>query len=304
MCHQQICTLVARNMATLVRQEVESTSGTAGRTASAKSLEMPYPLTVRDRRVLVPIGIRCPFGCRYCYADDPDITSAPRPDVASILAAVRDLDSGSFDIIQLGYDGDPLASRSALTALLPGLAETGKHINISTKANITRSLRDFLGSARSRTPLGISLNVSVTSWESAREIEPQTPVPYRRLSSASLLQAEKGIPFVVSLRPLLPMVQDDELFRVLDHAHRTSAAAVVTGPLYVTSDGSNMRWTGNSFDEFELADVAWSPIPLRYRRIEDSGRIEKLESHASSIGIPLYSNNASALAKLIEISRV
>ncbi|MDQ3788309.1 MAG: hypothetical protein M3422_13835, partial [Actinomycetota bacterium] len=201
--------------------------------------ELPYVLSVRERRILVPISRSCPFGCRYCYADDDAIAPNDELDLERVAAALDRVPADSYDVIQLGYDGDPIASAQALRALLPRLVATGKHVNISTKGIAGARLRSFLGEMHRRTPSGISLNVSATCWESAPEIEPRTPAPARRLSSASALTTEYGIPFVLSLRPLLPSVPDSELFTLLDHARDNGAVAAVTGPLYVLPDGRN-----------------------------------------------------------------
>lgn len=288
------------------RQEVVSTDGVATRAEAESprgSSRLPYELVARERRVLVPIGSRCPFGCRYCYAENSDISAAQSVDVADILMALGKLDSDSYDIIQLGYDGDPLASTDRLCQMLPVLAATGKHINISTKGIASPRIRTFLGSMHTRTPMGISLNVSATCWESARDIEPRTPAPDRRLGSASLLQSKESIPFVLSLRPLLPSVPDKELHRLLDCALTTGATAVVTGPLYVHPDEHNMAWSGQQFKDIRPEKVSWSPVPLTYKRIDDVGRIAGLRAYADLIGLPLFSKNAPALTQLIEKAR-
>jgi DNA repair photolyase len=261
--------------------------------------ELPYVLSVRERRVLVPIARTCPFGCRYCYAEDTAIAPNDDVDLARVAAALDRLPGDSYDVIQLGYDGDPIASAQALTTLLPRLVATGKHVNISTKGTASPSLRAFLGEMHRATPLGMSLNVSATCWESAPEIEPRTPLPGRRLRTASALSTEYGIPFVLSLRPLLPSVPDSELFTLLDHARDKGAAAVVTGPLYVLPDGRNMAWSNETFDDVAPTRVTWSPAAVHYRRIEDSARIDRLRGYAESRGFPFHRTNEAALRQLM-----
>lgn len=261
--------------------------------------ELTYVLSVRDRRVLVPIARSCPFGCRYCYAADGVIAPNDDVDIERVAAEVDRIPGDSYDIIQLGYDGDPIASAKALRRLLPRLVATGKHVNISTKGTASPSLRSFLGEMHRGTPLGISLNVSATCWDSAPEIEPRTPTPARRLRTASTLTVEHGIPFVLSLRPLLPSVPDSELFTLLDHARDNGAAAAVTGPLYVLPDGRNMAWTKETFDNVPPTRVTWSPAPVHYRRIEDSARIDRLRVYAESLGFPCHRTNEAALRQLM-----
>jgi DNA repair photolyase len=261
---------------------------------------LPYPLLVRERRVLVPIGRRCPFGCLYCYASDDAIESTQPVDHKRIIESFSRLDSNTFDIIQLGFDGDPLASASALRELLPTLCESGKHVNISTKGTASAKLRRFLGAMHRKTPLGISLNVSAACWESAPRLEPRTPKPYLRLKSASRLMLEQSVPFVLSIRPIIPTVPDFELYSLLDCAQSMEAAAAVTGPLYVEPNGANTTWTTQKFDYIKPEKVEWSPVNLQYRRIHDRGRIELLRKYSDSIGLPLFSENSQALRYLIE----
>lgn len=264
--------------------------------------ELPYALSVRERRVLVPISRSCPFGCRYCYAGDAVIAPNDELDIERVAAAVTRIPVDDYDIIQLGYDGDPIASAPALRTLLPRLVATGKHVNISTKGTAQAGLRSFLGEMHRATPMGISLNVSATCWESAPEIEPRTPSPALRLRTAAALTSEHRIPFVLSLRPLLPSVPDAELFTLIDAARASGAVAAVTGPLYVLPDGSNMEWSNETFDDVAPARVTWSPAPVHYRRIEDSARIGRLRDYTESIGLSFHRANETALRQLIAIT--
>src|SRR6266852_7181714 len=78
-----------------------------------------YPLKPQDRRVLVPIGTACAFGCAYCYANAESIYPASAMRAAEIFAAFAELNPADYDIIQLGYDGDPFASRKRFVELAP-----------------------------------------------------------------------------------------------------------------------------------------------------------------------------------------
>lgn len=285
----------------LLRQGVVTTQGHASTARHpGEPSGLPYTLLVRERRVLVPIGRRCPFGCLYCYAIDDTIKGTQPVEARQIIESFSQLDSNTFDIIQLGFDGDPLASVSALREILPTLCESGKHVNISTKGIAAAKLRRFLGAMHRKTPLGISLNVSAACWESAPQLEPRTPKPYLRLKSASQLMAEESVPFVLSIRPIIPSVPDFELYSLLDCAQSMEAAAAVTGPLYVEPNGANTTWTNQKYDYVRPEKVEWSPVDLRYRRIHDGGRVEQLRKYSDSIGLPLFSENSETLRYLIE----
>ena len=251
-----------------------------------------YKLRIRQRRVLVPIGTVCPFGCYYCYA--PEISAPNGIDADSIVDAVRALDQRRFDIIQLGYDGDPFAPLHALNAILPPLSRLDKHINLSTKARIPRSAINLLGHAHAATSRGLSVNVSLTCWESAPSIEPRTPPPSQRLAGANAMTAETGIPFIAALRPLLPNVSDDELCRVVDAVAASSALGVVTGPLYVAELDPDHTSSGGT-QGLDPQFVPWSPVPMSRHRIDDRRRRRMIAARARERGLASFTKNAHAL---------
>ncbi|WP_374457142.1 hypothetical protein [Nocardioides sp.] len=259
---------------------------------------LSYPLQVRDRRVLVPIGVPCPYRCGYCYA--PEIEPSAPIDPASIVDAVHTLDPSSFDVIQLGYDGDPVASLGAMRALLPGLAATGRHINVSTKARISERAAAVLASAHQATGAGVSLNVSMSCWDSAAVLEAGTPHPQSRLDGARDLLASAGVPFVVALRPILPKVGDDEVAQIISGARDAGATGLVTGPLYATEDEAELMEPGLVISEHRHATaVGWSPLPLERVRILDDDRVARIRAMAEGLGVRHFTNNAQALSEMM-----
>lgn len=261
----------------------------------AAPTQLPYDLRVHKRRLLVPVGRPCPFRCTYCYADD---VSSGVVDPASIVAAAQRVPSDAFDTIQLGYDGDPFASLDAAEHLLPALADLGKHLNLSTKARIPSRALGLIRDALGRTAAGLSLNVSITCWDSAPRIEPDTPSPRMRLAGAAMVRRELGVPFVVALRPLLPVVAERELERVVDEAAAEGATGVVTGPLYLSDEIDDQELVDAGAVVAAPARVEWSPVALRYRRVASDARIDRLAEHAREVGIELFRDNTAALERM------
>lgn len=260
------------------------------------TMQLGYDLRVHKRRLLVPVGRPCPFKCTYCYAGD---VSSGEVDSASIVRAVKRVPPDRFDTIQLGYDGDPFASLDRAEALLPALADLGKHLNLSTKARIPVRAVDLLRDAMGRTDAGLSINVSITCWESAARIEPGTPSPRMRLAGAAMVRRELEVPFVVALRPLLPVVPDLELVRVVDEAAAAGATGVVTGPLYASTEVDEEQLLDAGAAVSAPALVKWSPVELRYRRVSSEERIDRvLAAHARSVGIELFRDNSAALQRM------
>ena len=255
-----------------------------------------YQLRIRQRRVLVPIGTACPFGCTYCYA--PEISAPYGITAESIVDAVRALDQSRFDVIQLGYDGDPFAPLDALYAIVPPLSQLGKHINLSTKARIPRSAHALLAEAHAVTSRGLSVNLSLTCWESAPTVEPRTPLPAQRIAGATALTTATEIPFVAALRPLLPDVSDAELRRLVDAVAASPAVGVVTGPLYAAeqdqqpADRSTTRLVPPRL-------VDWSPVPMARRRLDDARRRKMVGSYARERGLASFTKNVQALEVMV-----
>jgi DNA repair photolyase len=108
------------------------------------------------------------------------------------------------------------------------------------------------------------------------------------------------VPFVLSIRPIIPSVPDFELYTLLDFALSMRAAGAVTGPLYVEPSGSNITWSSRSYDYVRPEKLKWSPVNLQYRRIHDEERVELLRKYSDSIGLPLFLNNSEALQYLIK----
>src|SRR5215468_6835818 len=91
---------------------------------------------VEKKRVLVPVGEPCPFGCRYCYTRGGDV-GLSRVSAQEILTRFQEFleqNSARFETIQFGYDGDPFSRPERGLTMLAQLATTGKHVNFSTKA--------------------------------------------------------------------------------------------------------------------------------------------------------------------------
>jgi DNA repair photolyase len=99
---------------------------------------MELQFHVEQGRVLVPVGIPCPFGCKYCYTRSCEV-GPPRVRPETIVQRFRDfvlVNDDAIDTIQVGYDSDPFAFPVRGIELLHNLSTLGKHLNVSTKACI------------------------------------------------------------------------------------------------------------------------------------------------------------------------
>src|SRR5258708_29770696 len=96
------------------------------------------------KRVLVPVGEPCPFGCKYCYTRGGEVGLAKIKAEEVLLQFQNFADTTAFETIQFGYDGDPFARPERGIAMLRRLATLGKNVNFSTKAQLELPTRKAL----------------------------------------------------------------------------------------------------------------------------------------------------------------
>ena len=193
----------------------------------------PFRLRPQKGRLLVPVGVPCPFGCPYCYTDFEGFHT-PAWSHAEILSEVRRLlPRHRIRTFQVGYDGDPVTSWARAGPLLEDLARLdAANLNIQTKAVPDGEQLDALARlARRLAERGriFSVLVTITSWDSAPRLEPGAPAPAERTATIARLR-DLGVPTLVALRPMIPGVPKDELERVLEAAGAVEARGPLGGP--------------------------------------------------------------------------
>jgi len=236
---------------------------------------------VEKKRVLVPVGEPCPFGCRYCYTRGGEVGLA-RVDVEEILSRFRKFSlESSFETIQFGYDGDPFARPERGLAMLRRLALLGKHMNFSTKALIEGStldaLQDICRYMNERNAVFSAL-VSLSCWDSAAVVEPHTPSPAERIRTVANLTSI-GLPVFITLRPILPHIPDAEYERVVVEGVRVGSKGFVVGPLYADRRGQFVRFIPQeklAAVASQTGTVSWSPHAPTWTRYEDTDRLRRL----------------------------
>jgi DNA repair photolyase len=257
---------------------------------------------VDKRRVLVPVGEPCPFGCRYCYTRGGEVSST-RVKAADILTRFQHFAATSdrfFETIQFGYDGDPFARPERGISMLRELALMGKHLNFSTKAALTRPTLDALNeinqqmSARGNT---LSALVSLSCWDSAAQVEPHTPSPQERLQTVTHLK-NRNIPVFIAVRPVLPHISDSEYERLACEGIRAGADGFILGPLYTNDRGQFVRFIPSEIlaaVPSRKKTVSWSPHSPMWTRYEEEARLQWLTRMIESYGGRVFHSSADAM---------
>lgn len=180
----------------------------------------------------------CEHGCIYCYARPSHayLNLSPGLDFETKLfykaQAAELLDQElrkpgyRCAPITLGANTDPyqpVERKLRVTrSLLEVMQRFGQPVSIITKsALITRDLDILAGMAREGL---VSVMVSVTTLDDdlKRRLEPRTPGGMTRLKTVRALAAA-GVPVGVLVAPIIPIVNDSELERILEHAAEAGA---------------------------------------------------------------------------------
>ena len=236
---------------------------------------------VEKKRVLVPVGEPCSFGCRYCYTRGGEVGLTPVA-IAEILSSFRHFaQEASFETIQLGYDGDPFARPERGIAMLRQLAIVGKHVNFSTKALLEGPILDALNDIRRFMEANgavLSALVSLSCWDSAAVVEPHTPSPCERILTVANLK-DIGIPVFVAMRPVLPHIPDAEYERIVVEGVRAGSDGFIVGPFYVDQRGQFARFIPPGVLEAvpgQTCSVSWSAHEPTWTRYEEPHRVQRL----------------------------
>jgi DNA repair photolyase len=255
---------------------------------------------VERERVLVPTGEPCPFACKYCYTRSGEV-GPPRIEIEEILEKFYMFaNQDAFETIQLGYDGDPFARPARGIALLWGLTEAGKNINFSTKALMQGSLISEIALIQhemAKQGNVLSALISLSCWESASDLEPHTPSPAERMLTIQNLKSV-GIPTWISVRPILPNVDDEEYEHIIKEGIRAGCDGFILGPLYSDAKGRFTRFISpdilNNIPSTKR-NVSWSPHSPIWTRYEDKNRTERLASFIQKQGSHVFMSSADAV---------
>jgi DNA repair photolyase len=267
---------------------------------------MELQFHVEKGRVLVPVGIPCPFGCKYCYTRSGEVGPLRvRPqEIVQRFQAFALLHQAAFHTIQVGYDSDPFAYPERGIELLHGLCVLGKHLNISTKACIEGEALFGLAEVRAHlaSHLTLSALVSLSCWESAPVVEPYTPTPAQRMLTIRNLK-RIGVPALVAVRPVLPHIADVEYERIFDEAIQAGCEGFVFGPLYADVEERFVRFVPKEAlrrTPGRNVVVPWSAHAPHWTRYEDEPRMQRLASLAQEKGGQVFWSSALAVAYLAQ----
>ena len=182
----------------------------------------------------------CEHGCIYCYARpshaylnlsaglDFETKLFYKADAAALLDVELRRPGYRVNSIMLGANTDPYQPVEKQYKVTRSILETLQRFNhpvaIITKSTlITRDLDILTELARERL---VTVMVSITTLddELKRSLEPRTASPRGRLKTLEAL-AKAGVPVGVMTAPIIPMINDAEMERILELAAEAGACS-------------------------------------------------------------------------------
>jgi len=222
----------------------------------------------------------CFHACAYCYArptheywgfgagTDFDSKIIVKPQAASLLRDAFLKPSWQGDLIVFSGNTDcyqPLEATYGLTrSCLEVCAEFRNPVGIITKAFLIVRDIDLLRRLHDEAWVQVYLSIPFADDETARKVEPQAPSITKRLDALRTL-SRAGIPTAVSIAPVIPGLNEDDIPEVLQRARDAGA----TDATYVL-----LRLSGNVEPVFlERMAVAFpdriKKITNRLREVRD-----------------------------------
>ena len=186
----------------------------------------------------------CEHGCVYCYARpshaymglspglDFESRLFAKPDAAKLLEQELAAPGYRPTVIALGANTDPYQpierERRITRGVLEVLAGCEHPVAITTKSHLICRDIDILAPMAAKRLVSVGVSVTTLDGRVARTLEPRAPSPEKRLDAIRRL-AEAGIPVTVMVAPMIPVLTDWEMERILERA----AAAGAVGAAYI-----------------------------------------------------------------------
>jgi DNA repair photolyase len=180
----------------------------------------------------------CEHGCAYCFARpshaylglSPGLDFETRlfykPDAPERLREELSARRYRPATIALGINTDayqPVERKLGLTRRILEVLQEARHpVSIVTKSALIERDLDILADMASLGLAQVAVSITTLKAELARRLEPRAAAPKRRLLTVERL-AEGGIPVSVLIAPLIPMLNDEELEKILSASRQAGA---------------------------------------------------------------------------------
>ena len=243
-------------------------------------------------------GIGCGFACIYCYIWDMGFPGKPEayplePMELAYALAVNPYVVPEATMAAYGSVTEPFQPETrerALAYIREVHRWLGLPSQVSTKAVIDRELARSL---KASDP-GLSLLVTLVALgEKAKRLEPRAPPAEERLEGARTALRE-GLHVALFLRPIMPGVNEEDLFDILEAAARIGVRDIVLGSLRATT-GILARLEAAGFDTGKIRRLlVRKPRSAKDQVPVDTSSIKReLAGYARSLGLRVHPSACS-----------
>jgi DNA repair photolyase len=179
----------------------------------------------------------------------------------------------------LGCDTEFFQSQKDSLEILEKLSDLNKDISVITKLSLPQ---DFI---KRLEEIDIKLNQkgnfltfseSISCLESTRKWEPRAPDPKSRIKTLKIVH-KKGIKTLVAIRPLLPIISNQELEAIVNLT-KDCSDGYYSGPLYLKNLNHPII-KGVKRENLKIKNLQphWLPKGNIFYRIEKEGQMELLQ---------------------------
>jgi len=180
----------------------------------------------------------CFHACAYCYArasheywgfgagTDFESKIMVKPDAPRLLRETFMKPGWKGELILFSGNTDcyqPVEASYGLTrACLQVCAEFRNPVGVITKSALIARDIDVLQELHRHASVRVYLSIPFTDAETARKVEPQVPTPAKRFDTLRAL-SEAGIPTGISIAPVIPGLNEDDIPELLRRAREAGA---------------------------------------------------------------------------------
>ena len=239
----------------------------------------------------------CVHACAYCYArpsheywgfgagTDFDSKIIVKHDAPQLLRRAFLKPSWKGELIVFSGNTDcyqPLEAAYGLTrGCLEVCAEFRNPISIITKSALIVRDVDVLARLRQDAYVRVFFSIPFADAETARKVEPGAPSPAKRFAAMKRL-SEAGIPTGLSIAPIIPGLNEDDMPELLKRAREAGAADAVYVLLRLPGSVQTVfleRMTAAFPDR--VAKITHRLEEVRMGRLSESGFFKRYEGHGA-----------------------
>lgn len=198
-----------------------------------QSPDVPFSVSINPYR-------GCEHGCVYCFARpthayldlspglDFETQLVAKPDAPALLRKELARRNYVCQPIALGSNTDPyqpIEREQRITRQLLEVLLAHRHpVAIVTKSSMVERDIDILSQLAEQNLVQVMISICTLDKGLARTMEPRASTPHRRLQTISWLR-EAGIPVGVLVAPIIPVLNDPEIEKVLQTSAQYGALA-------------------------------------------------------------------------------